>query len=67
MIGDQLVRHVHDGSNDNFQALLMTDLTKDRTLIILSNQKHNNMYAMGDALNAILDGKPYVALSLGKD
>jgi len=67
MVGGRLVRHVHDGSNHNSQALLMVDPSKGRTVILLTNQKHNNVYAMGDAINAILDDKPYVPLSTIKE
>ena len=67
MVGDRLVRHVHDGSNHDYQALLMTAPSKGRTIIILTNQKRNNVYAMGDAINAILDDKPYVPLSIAKE
>ena len=63
MIGDRLVRHVHDGSDHRYQALLATDTSKGRTVIILTNQKRGNVYAMDDAINAILDNRPYVPLS----
>ena len=45
----------------------MTDPSKGRTIILLTNQKRNNVYAMGDAINAILDDKPYVPLSIAKE
>lgn len=63
MVGDQLVRHVHDGSDHHYQALLVNDSSKGRTVIILTNQKYGNLYAMDDAINAILDGKPYIPVS----
>ncbi|MGB9152409.1 MAG: serine hydrolase domain-containing protein [Alphaproteobacteria bacterium] len=63
MVGDQLVHHVHDGSDHHYQALLVSDSSRGRTVIILTNQKHGNVYAMDDAINAILDDKPYVPLS----
>lgn len=63
MLGDQLVHHVHDGSDHHYQALLVNDLSKGRTVIILTNQKHGNVYAMDDAINAILDDQPYLPLS----
>jgi hypothetical protein len=63
MGGDQLVHHVHDGSDHHYQALLANDSSEGRTVIILTNQKRGNVYAMNDAINAILDGKPYAPLS----
>ncbi len=63
MEGDRLVRHVHDGSDHHYQALLVNDSSKGRTVIILTNQKRGNVYAIDDAIDAILDGKPYVPLS----
>jgi len=63
MAGDRLVHHVHDGSDHHYQALLVNDLSKGRTVIILTNQKCGNVYAMNDAINAIVDGKPYHLLS----
>ncbi|GAA0921296.1 hypothetical protein GCM10009552_42510 [Rothia nasimurium] len=58
MDGDHLIRHVHDGSNYNFEALLMADPIKGRTLILLTSQNRNDVYAMADAINAILDNQP---------
>lgn len=63
IVGNQLVRHVHDGSDHHYQALLVSDSFKGRTVITLTNQKHGNVYAMDDAINAILDDKPYLPLS----
>jgi CubicO group peptidase (beta-lactamase class C family) len=63
MRGDQLVHHVHDGSDHHYQALLVNDSSKGRTVIILTNQKRGNVYVMNDAIGAILDGKPYAPLS----
>jgi CubicO group peptidase (beta-lactamase class C family) len=62
MEGDRVVRHVHDGNDHNFQALLMTDPSKGRTIILVTSQNRNDVYAVADAINAILDGKPYVPL-----
>jgi D-alanyl-D-alanine carboxypeptidase len=63
MAGGQLVNHVHDGSDHHYQALLVNDSSRGRTVIILTNQKHGNVYAMNDAINAILDEKPFMPLS----
>ena len=65
MVGNHLVRHVHDGNDHNFEALLTTDSSKGRTLILMTNQ-NDHVYAIDDAINAILDDKPYVPLSAAK-
>ncbi|HEY4091680.1 MAG TPA: serine hydrolase domain-containing protein [Luteibacter sp.] len=59
MSGGRVVRHVHDGNDHYFQALLMVDPTKGRTIILVTSQNRNDVYAMADAIGAILDGKPY--------
>ncbi len=66
MRGDQLIRHVHDGSAMHYQALLMVDASKNRTIIILTNQKHDNVYDIGHAIDAILDREPSAPLSISK-
>ncbi len=63
MRGDRLVHHVHDGSDHYSQALLANNSCEGRTVIILTNQKRGNVCAINDAINAILDGKPYAPLS----
>jgi D-alanyl-D-alanine carboxypeptidase len=67
MVGDRLVRHVHDGNDHNFEALLMAVPPKGRTIILVTSQNRNHVYAMADAINAILDGKPYVPLNAAKE
>lgn len=67
MVGDQLAHHRHDGNDHNFEALLLSDGTKGRTIILVTNKNVEDVYAMADAVNAILDGKPYVPLSEVKD
>ena len=62
MVGDRLVRHVHDGNDHRFEALLMAIPPKGRTIILVTNQDCKRVYAMADAIDAILDGKPYVPL-----
>ena len=66
MVGDHLVRHVHDGNDHNFEALLMATPPNGRTIILVTSQ-NNHVYAMAEAINAILDDKPYVPLSLAHE
>ncbi|HEY0245101.1 MAG TPA: serine hydrolase, partial [Mucilaginibacter sp.] len=58
MDGDRLVSHVHDGTAFNYQALLTYN--KGRVIILMSNNKQGNEYNIANAINAILDDKPYV-------
>lgn len=62
MEGGRVVRHVHDGNDHNFQALLMADPPKGRTIILVTSQNRNDVYAVAEAINAILDGKAYLPL-----
>jgi D-alanyl-D-alanine carboxypeptidase len=63
MKGNKVITHVHDGSGLHYQALVLTDATKNRTIIILSNQRQGNVYDIAAAIQAILDGKSYQPLS----
>lgn len=67
MKGDQLLSHVHDGSVFHYRALLMMDAPKGRTIILLSNQNQNNIYDIGNAIDAMLDHKAYSPLSASKN
>jgi CubicO group peptidase (beta-lactamase class C family) len=40
---DQLVEHRHDGQSRNFEALMLTDLSREFTIILLSNSKRENL------------------------
>jgi D-alanyl-D-alanine carboxypeptidase len=62
MKGDRVMLHTHDGSALHYQALLVADAAKGRTIIILSNQRQGNVYEIAGAIQAILDGKPYKTL-----
>ena len=67
MVGNQLVYHRHDGNDHNNEALLLNDAAKGRTIILVTSKNIEDVYAMADAVNAILDGKPYIPLSKVKD
>jgi CubicO group peptidase (beta-lactamase class C family) len=55
----KLTNHVHDGTAYNYQALLVSDVPKGRTLILLTNNKNVSLYQFNTAIQAILDGQPY--------
>jgi D-alanyl-D-alanine carboxypeptidase len=61
--GNKVITHTHDGSALHYQALLTTDASKGRTIIILSNQRQGNVYEIAAAIQAILDNKPYQELT----
>jgi D-alanyl-D-alanine carboxypeptidase len=67
MAGNRLVEHVHDGNDHDFEALLLTDSSKGRTIILETSQNRDDVYAMADAINAILDDRPYAPLSAAKE
>jgi CubicO group peptidase (beta-lactamase class C family) len=59
MQGDKLITHTHDGTAYDYQALLTTDVPKERTVILLTNNKNVSLYQFNSAIQAILDDKPY--------
>ncbi|RYZ81312.1 MAG: class A beta-lactamase-related serine hydrolase, partial [Moraxellaceae bacterium] len=63
MKGNKLITHTHDGTALHYQALELTDISKGRAIIILSNQRQGNVYDIAAAMQAILDGKAYQPLS----
>lgn len=60
MDGDKLGIHIHDGTALNYQALLMANVKLGRTVILITNNKQNSLYDIADAIQNILDGKPYM-------
>jgi CubicO group peptidase (beta-lactamase class C family) len=61
MEGDKIIKHIHHGAygNANYQVLLVSEPVKGRTVILLTNNKQFNTGQFNDAIQAILDGKPY--------
>lgn len=59
MAGDHITRHIHDGSALRYNALLVSEPPRGRTVILLTNNKQGNLYEINTAIQAILDGKPY--------
>lgn len=57
--GNKVVLHKHDGASVFYQALIVGEQPKQRVIILLSNNKQNNIFDIGDAVEAILDGKPF--------
>jgi CubicO group peptidase (beta-lactamase class C family) len=59
MEGDKLITHIHDGTSLHYQALQITNVPAGRTIILMTNNKQENLFDLSKAINAILDGKPY--------
>ncbi|NSL86111.1 serine hydrolase [Chitinophaga sp. Mgbs1] len=57
---DKIIHHMHDGSTRCYQALLVSDPPKGRTVLLLSNNKQDNIYEFNNAIQNILDNKPYI-------
>ncbi|PZR12595.1 MAG: serine hydrolase [Flavobacterium psychrophilum] len=56
----KIITHIHDGSNYKFQALLTANTLKGRTIILMTNNKQNNLYDINAAIENILEGKPFL-------
>ncbi len=59
MQGNKVILHKHDGISVFYQALVVGEQPKGRVIILMSNNKQNNIFEIGDAVEAILDGKPF--------
>jgi CubicO group peptidase (beta-lactamase class C family) len=59
MDGNKLVFHKHDGSSVYYQALVVGNPLKGRTVILMTNNRQNNIFDINNAIQNILDGKPY--------
>lgn len=62
MKGDKLEFHQHDGASVFYQALLTGEPGKGRTVILLTNNKQNNIFDINNAIQNILNDKPYTQL-----
>ncbi|MCQ6960989.1 serine hydrolase [Mucilaginibacter aquariorum] len=59
MENNKLIIHEHDGTSLNYQALLTANAALGRTVILMTNNKQNNLYDINRTIQAILDGKPF--------
>lgn len=62
MDGNRIISHQHDGTARNYQALLVSTVAKGRTVILMTNNQQNNLYAFNASIRAILDGTPYTRI-----
>lgn len=63
MENNQITWHQHDGTSDNYQALLVSHPPKGRTVILMTNNKQNNLGDINTCIQAILDDQPFSPLS----
>ncbi|MEO3403635.1 serine hydrolase [Mucilaginibacter sp. CAU 1740] len=62
MDGDKMISHIHDGTSMNYQALLVSKVPEGITIILMTNNKQGNLYAIDRSIEAILDSKPYAQI-----
>ena len=54
--GDRLIEHRHDGQSRNFEALMLTDLSRKFTIVLLSNSKRENLEQILKAIEPFAAG-----------
>ncbi|AMR31709.1 serine hydrolase [Mucilaginibacter sp. PAMC 26640] len=59
MDANKILFHKHDGISINYQAILVGQPKKGRVVILMTNNRQNNIFDIDDAIENILDGKPY--------
>jgi len=58
--GNIFTNHRHDGTAKNYQALLISNATTSRTIILMTNNKQGNLDAISKSVILILEGKTYM-------
>lgn len=53
----RVINHIHDGAAFNYQALLISN--PNYTIILMTNNKQNNLDAISTSIQSILEGKVY--------
>lgn len=62
LTGNVLISHRHDGTAKNYQALLISKPTTSGTIILMTNNKQDNLDAISKSVQSILAGKDYVQI-----
>lgn len=55
----RLEGHIHDGRAGSYEALLVSDLNKNFTIILLGNSYKGKLFEISDAITAILKNEKY--------
>lgn len=53
----KLTEHIHDGRAGSYEALLVSDLNKNLTIILLGNNYHGKLFEISDVIQSILKDK----------
>ncbi|MEI7488214.1 MAG: serine hydrolase domain-containing protein [Chryseobacterium sp.] len=56
---EKLTGHSHDGRAGNYEAILVSDLDEQFTIILLGNNHNGKIFDISDALSAILKDQKY--------
>lgn len=59
MEGDKWVSHMDIGSILNSEVFFSTNISRGRTIILMSNNKNIKLSELNNIIQSILDGKPY--------
>jgi CubicO group peptidase (beta-lactamase class C family) len=54
-----LIEHLHDGRAGNYEAILISDINKKFTIILLDNNYNGKVFEISDAIIAILKNQKY--------
>lgn len=55
----KLIGHLHDGRGGSFEALLVSDIDENVTIILLGNHYNGKIFEISDAIMAILKNQEY--------
>jgi len=58
-VNNQVSEHTHQGSGDNYEALLYRNVAEDLTVVLMTNNQNFKVNQIKDAIVGILDDKPF--------
>lgn len=56
---EKLTAHLHDGRAGNYEAILVSDIDEEFTIILLDNNYNGKVFEISDAITAILKDQKY--------
>jgi CubicO group peptidase (beta-lactamase class C family) len=56
---ENLIEHIHDGRAGNYEAVLVSDINENFTIILLDNNYNGKVFEISDAIIAILKNKKF--------
>lgn len=60
IVNGKVTNHIHDGAAFNYQSLLISN--PNFTIILMSNNKQNNLEEISNSVESILEDKPYMKI-----